>query len=27
MSELLSGIERQIDAAEHPRRSAPTVRK
>jgi transcriptional regulator with XRE-family HTH domain len=27
MSELLSGIERQIDAAEHPRRAAPTVRK
>ena len=27
MSELLSGIERRIDAAEHPRRSAPTVRK
>ncbi len=24
MSELLSGIERQIEAAEHPRKTAPT---
>ncbi|SPE59259.1 Regulatory protein MunI (modular protein) [Verrucomicrobia bacterium] len=27
MSELLSGIEKQIDTAGHPRKAAPTLRK
>ena len=27
MSALLSGIEKRLDAVEHPRKAAPTVRK